>query len=196
VLVADATTYSSGDLFSAGFVDNAIGPFLCIGTATGAGGANVWDYESLRTALAGSPQELPELPDGIGLSFAYRRATRSGPNEGRPIEDVGVEGTPHRLTLDDLLHDNVDLITHCLDVLGDQPFSRLSATVDGSTLKVETVGLDRIDVLFDGHPGTTQEIAEGGHAEATLPAGAVAVTVVGFSSDVVRQRRRIAVQGR
>ena len=48
VLVGDSTTYSAGDLFSAGFVDNDIGPFVCVGEATGAGGANVWDYAELR----------------------------------------------------------------------------------------------------------------------------------------------------
>ncbi|MEY2522359.1 MAG: hypothetical protein QOJ66_924, partial [Ilumatobacteraceae bacterium] len=37
VLVSDSTTYSAGDLFSAGFVDNEIGPFVCVGEATGAG---------------------------------------------------------------------------------------------------------------------------------------------------------------
>ena len=51
VLVGDSTTYSAGDLFSAGFVDNGIGPFVCVGEATGAGGANVWDYADLRSAL-------------------------------------------------------------------------------------------------------------------------------------------------
>ena len=55
VLVSDSTTYSAGDLFAAGFVDNGIGPFVCVGEATGAGGANVWDYAELRSALAGSP---------------------------------------------------------------------------------------------------------------------------------------------
>jgi hypothetical protein len=37
MLVGDTNTYSAGDLFSAGFVDNGIGPFLCVGEATGAG---------------------------------------------------------------------------------------------------------------------------------------------------------------
>ena len=31
VVVVDANTYSSGDLFTAGIVDNRIGPVLCIG---------------------------------------------------------------------------------------------------------------------------------------------------------------------
>ena len=97
VLVGDSTTYSAGDLFSAGFVDNGIGPFVCVGEATGAGGANVWDYADLRSALAGSPIQPPALPDGIGLSLSFRRATRSGPSEGLPIEDIGIAGASYSL---------------------------------------------------------------------------------------------------
>ena len=39
VAVVDANTYSSGDLFAAGFVDNGVGTLICVGEATGAGGA-------------------------------------------------------------------------------------------------------------------------------------------------------------
>ena len=117
VLLSDSTTYSAGDLFSAGFVDNGIGPFVCVGDATGAGGANVWDYAELRSPLAGSPIELPALPDGIGLSLSFRRATRSGPSEGLPIEDIGVAGAPYAMTRDDLLAGNRDLIAHCISLL-------------------------------------------------------------------------------
>ena len=117
VLVGDSTTYSAGDLFSAGFVDNGIGPFVCVGEATGAGGANVWDYAELRSALAGSPIQPPALPDGIGLSLSYRRATRSGPSEGLPIEDIGIAGASYTLTRDDLLAGNRDLIAHCIALL-------------------------------------------------------------------------------
>ena len=42
VAVVDANTYSSGDLFAAGWVDHDIGPLVSVGQATGAGGANVW----------------------------------------------------------------------------------------------------------------------------------------------------------
>jgi len=52
VTVADANTYSSGDLFAAGFLDNRIGPLVTVGQATGAGGANVWTDSALRDALA------------------------------------------------------------------------------------------------------------------------------------------------
>ena len=145
VLVSDSTTYSAGDLFSAGFVDNAIGPFVCVGEATGAGGANVWDYAELRSALAGSPIALPALPDGIGFSLAFRRATRSGPSAGLPIEDIGIAGAPYAMTRDDLLAGNRDLIAHCIALLSQQPASRLAAQLDQPTLTVTvtTSGLTR-----------------------------------------------------
>jgi len=196
VLVGDSTTYSAGDLFAAGFVDNAIGPFICVGNATGAGGANVWDYSDLRQALAGSPAALPLLPDGIGLSFSFRRATRSGPSEGIPIEDVGVAGTPYAMTRDDLLHDNMDLIGRCIAILKQQPYSELSVTVDRAsrTIGIATVGLDQMDVLIDGHPGTHHILTGDTTTTITYPAGANNVEVTGFAEDEVRQRRRIPVR--
>jgi hypothetical protein len=54
-----------------------IGPFICAGRATGAGGANVTTYADLRQDLAGSEAALPGLPDGIGMSLSFRRATRA-----------------------------------------------------------------------------------------------------------------------
>jgi hypothetical protein len=195
VLVGDSTTYSSGDLFSAGFVDNGIGPFICVGNATGAGGANVTTYADLRQDLAGSEAALPLLPDGIGLSLSFRRATRSGPSEGLPIEDVGVAGRPHAMTRDDLLLDNRDLIAACIEELRNQPFSRLSLAVDTAsrTVQVETTGLDRIDLLVDGHPGTSEPIQGTAPVTLTYPAGAGTIELTGFSGEEVRQRRRLTV---
>jgi hypothetical protein len=193
VLVGDSTTYSAGDLFSAGFVDNGIGPFRCVGTATGAGGANVSDYAELRQALAGSPLALPTLPDGIGLSLAFRRATRTGPNEGLPIEDVGVAGTPFAMTGDDVLHDNQDLIADSIAVLREQPVSRLSAAVDTTThsIEVTTSGLDHLDLLVDGHPGSAQPLAANASVTLAYPEGTETVELAGFSGGELRQRRRL-----
>lgn len=116
LLVNNANTYSCGDLFSAGFVDNAIGPCICVGWATAGGGANVIDYDELFVALEGTPLALPRLPNGIGMSLSFRRATRSGSNLGLPIEDVGVgvkrEDT-YVMTRKDVLEGNRDLYAHC-----------------------------------------------------------------------------------
>jgi hypothetical protein len=196
VLVGDSTTYSAGDLFSAGFVDNLMGPFVCVGKATGAGGANVLQYGDLRNALAGSPAALPTLPDGIDLSFSFRRATRARASEGLPIEDVGVEGIPYDMTRDDLLNGNVDLMAGCIGILKQLPLSKLTATVDTATrsIQVETAGLDHLDTFIDGRAGSPQSIA--GNATITINYSARTKTVelVGFAGDDIRQRRRLTLR--
>lgn len=193
VLVADSTTYSSGDLFSAGFVDNGIGPFVCVGEATGAGGANVWDYEDLRPLMAGTPFELPALPDGIGMSFAFRRATRAGPSEGLPIEDVGVGGMPYVMTRDDLLAGNPDLLAHCFELLRQQRRSSLAADA-GDTAREITVrhaGLTRLDVLFDGHPGSSLRLRARTPVVVPYPADTRVIELFGFDGEQLLQKRRV-----
>ena len=195
VLVGDSTTYSAGDLFAAGFVDNGIGPFLCVGSATGAGGANVWPYSELRRALAGSAAALPALPEGIDLSFSFRRATRARASEGLPIEDVGVSGTPYVMTLADLLHGNRDLIATAIGVLKQQPFSRLVLDPQPAsrTIRVTTDGLDRLDLYVDGHAAASHRLDARTTFSLTYPAGTRTIEVAGFANKVVRQRRRLTV---
>ena len=195
VLVGDSTTYSAGDLFSAGFVDNGIGPFICVGEATGAGGANVWDYAELRTALAGSPIALPALPEGIGLSLAYRRATRSGPSEGLPIEDIGISGSSYSLTRDDLLAGNGDLIAHCVAALGQLPLTTMATSVDrpSRTVTVTTAGVSRVDAVFDGHPGSSSSVSGTAATTISYPTGTKTVDVTGWTGNEIRQRRRLIV---
>src|SRR6185369_11669688 len=196
MLVGDTNTYSAGDLFSAGFVDNAIGPFVCVGEATGAGGANVWDYGELRKALAGTAIALPPLTGGIGLSFAFRRATRAGPSEGLTIEDVGVAGAPYAMTRNDLLAGNGDLLLRCVALLRREPSSALAFVVDTPARKVTLTanGLDRIDAFVDGHPAGSFVVGDGASVAVPFAASAKVVEAVGFSADEIRQRRHILVK--
>jgi hypothetical protein len=44
--------------------------------------------------------------------------TRTGPNDGRAIEDIGVTGDEHyTMSRNDLLEDNIDLTTYCGKIL-------------------------------------------------------------------------------
>jgi hypothetical protein len=117
VAVADPNTYSSGDLFAAGWVDQDIGPLVTVGQASGGGGANVWTAAQLRDALAGTEHALDPLPDGVSYTLAIRRAIRSGLSDGVPIEDLGVSGVAYDMTRDDLLRANRDLFTFCTNLL-------------------------------------------------------------------------------
>jgi Peptidase family S41 len=115
--VVDANTYSSGDLFAAGFADNQVGPLVCVGEGTGGGGANVWHHGQLRDALADTPFGFDTPPAGVGFTLAIRRAIRSGPADGVPIEDLGVGGIPYDMTERDLLDGNRDLLEFCAGLL-------------------------------------------------------------------------------
>ena len=145
--------------------------------------------------LPGSAIELPSLPDGIGLSLAYRRATRSGPSEGLPIEDIGISGETYALTRDDLLAGNRDLIAHCIGLLGQSPATKMAVAIDRSTrtITVKTSGLSRVDAMFDGHPGTSTNVSGTATTALTYPAGTNAVDLSGWIADQVHQRRRVSI---
>ena len=194
VVIVDANTYSLGDLFAAGIVDNRIGPVICIGQATGAGGANVWRSDDLRVALDAAKAPLPRLPDGVQFTLAVRRAVRSNDAAGTLIEDAGVPGQPYEMTRSDIFRKNRDLIELCGQLLAAQPLTRLEVTAKGRTLTVETAGLDQIDLFVDGHTGGKPiVISRDGRRRVRLPVEARVVDVVGFAGSVVRQRRRLAI---
>jgi hypothetical protein len=115
ILIVDALCYSTTDIFSAGFQDHQIGKILGTSHHTGAGGANVWEYGLLQTAL---PDYFPTLPKGTTFRVAIRRTTRVGERSGVPVEDLGVEPNEvHRTTRADVLQGNVDLIAHAASML-------------------------------------------------------------------------------
>jgi len=193
VVVVDANTYSSGDLFTAGIADNRIGPIVCIGQATGAGGANVWTSDDLSAAMNPAGLPLPVLAHGANFTMALRRAVRSGDADSVLIEDAGIAGQPYAMTKRDIFDGNRDLIEHCAEILAAQPVTRLNVARQNGKLSIATGGLDRIDVYMDGHPafaGVRQP--KDGTIPLQLPPGGGEVEVVGFAGKVILQRRRLS----
>lgn len=172
VLVTDALCYSSTDIFAAGFQDHGIGPVLGVARATGAGGANVWDYALLRQ-LFGPTGPFGPLPKGTSYRVAIRRVTRGGTSAGVPLEDLGVvPDVLVRTTRRDLLESNVDLIAAAAKLLKGQPKRSLATTVTeqgstGTTLAVTASGVDRVDVLVGGRPRASVDLP--GSAAVTVP---------------------------
>jgi hypothetical protein len=168
VLITDAKCYSATDIFAAGFQDHGIGPVLGIDENTGAGGANVWTHGLLKALLEvptvepGSPYK--PLPKGANMRVSIRRTLRVGALAGTPVEDLGVVPDHlHRMTRDDLLNGNVDLLDRAGALLAALPVRELSATatVNGNgrlKLKLKVAGIDRADVFVDGRPRASANV--------------------------------------
>lgn len=191
VCVVDPNTYSSGDLFAAGFVDNEIGPLVCVGEATGAGGANVWTHHDVREALAGTEFELSDLPRNVGYTMAVRRAVRSVAADGVPIEDLGIAGIHYAMTSTDLLSSNEDLIDFCGGLLAGADRTSMKVTIQNAAVTVTTAGLDELEVYVNERAQWTRLIGDGA-VELARPAAA-AMELVGRRRGEIRQRRKIAL---
>jgi hypothetical protein len=166
VLVTDALCYSTTDIFAAGFQDHGIGKILGTSGNTGAGGANVWAHDLLRSLPFGTPSPFRALPKGTSFRVAVRRVTRVGERAGAPIEDLGiVPDEQHRLTRNDVLNKNEDLIARAAVLLAGMRAYHLAATAGTSNGKVEiaakTRNLGRLDVLLEGRPRLTLDVIDG-----------------------------------
>jgi hypothetical protein len=189
VAVVDPNTYSAGDLFAAGVVDNRIGTLVSIGEATGAGGANVWYPAQVTRAVAGTPYQSTPLPLGIGYTLSFRRAVRTGSADGVVIEDLGIPGhLRYDLTHEDLTNHNADLMAFCGRLLASEPVTGLEVQQRRpQELRVTPMGLDRVDVYVDDHPLTSLKVE--GPIDVELPSGWFAIDVAGYVGGTLRQRR-------
>ena len=129
ILIIDALSYSTTDMFAAGFQDNEVGEVLGTSDNTGAGGANNWTYEDLIRAVGNYPESpFKRLPKGADIGLAMRRSIRVGRNSGRPLEELGiVPDDRHYVTKRDLLEQNYDLLRKAAEKLRTKPIYSLSA---------------------------------------------------------------------
>jgi len=176
VLLTSALSYSATDIFAAGFQDHAVGPVLGVHSCTGAGGANVWPFAVLQQALSGpaKPPGLPQgftLPQGAELRVALRRSLRVGPNAGSELEERGVvPNFLHDLTRRDLLEGDPDLVAHAARLLMQCTPHSLDVTLGpGRAATVKLRNADRLDMLWNGRPILSRDVADGESVVMPLP---------------------------
>jgi hypothetical protein len=185
VLITDALCYSATDIFSAGFQDHKIGPILGVSGNTGAGGANVWTHKLLQKLAEGIDEEsiFSELPAGAGMRAAVRRTLRVGDRAGMPLEDLGVVPNHiHKMTRQDLLKGNVDLINRAGDLLSEMPLRQLAVEKLPAgdhilRFKITTSNIDRLDFYINGRPRYSIDVSDGPD-EYSLDSSEVLQTVV------------------
>ena len=128
LLITDALSYSTTDMFAAGFQDNEVGEILGTSDNTGAGGANVWDFdEFIRNSRCVPRSPFKALPRDTSLRIAIRRSIRVGAKEGRTLEELGI--TPNQryyMTKLDLIGHNENLIAEAVRHLRTKPVYSLS----------------------------------------------------------------------
>ena len=178
VLITDALSYSTTDIFAAGFQDNEIGEVLGTSDNTGAGGANLWWYKDLINAFGKHPKSpFKPLPRGADMLVAVRRSIRVGRHAGRPLEEFGiVPDRRHYMTKRDVLENNDDLIMRAARILMKKPRYALSAkpftSTEGSrgvvlnaASKIERAdsgkNISRVDVYLDGRPYKSFDAEDG-----------------------------------
>jgi C-terminal processing protease CtpA/Prc len=182
VLVTDAKCYSTTDIFASGFQDHRIGIVLGTDGHTGAGGANVWEHSDLQDILPGT---FKPLPAGTMFRVALRRSARVGVHAGEVLEDLGVAADPpiYRMTRNDLLGGNRDLMAHAADILSKMPRQRLTVTAAaGGNLTVTTSNITRVDLFVNHRPILSKDVNQDGTITLALPLGNA-------------QGRRVEVQG-
>ena len=169
VLITDALCYSTTDIFAAGFQDHGIGKIIGVDANTGAGGANVWTHDLLRTFFDGVPgNPIKALPKGVGMRVAIRRTLRTGAAAGTPVEDLGVvPDVAYGMTRRDLFQQDVDLLSFAGNMLSGRPVYRLDVAPAGAAsgtsrrFYIHTQGLQRLDLYLDGRPLKSRDIKDG-----------------------------------
>jgi hypothetical protein len=200
VLITNALCYSATDIFAAGFQDHHIGPILGIDGNTGAGGANVWTHALLQLLFDGTDSPFASLPNGANMRVSIRRTLRVGERSGTPLEDLGVvPEREHRMTRRDVLNGNRDLINAAARLLSELPSRALHVNVHSQArgslgLRVDTQGIDRLDIYLDGRPQTSRDVSDGTVEISleTIP-GANVLELQGFQGGTLVAARQVSL---
>lgn len=118
VLLVDARTYSSAEMFVAGFQDHSLGMVLGSAPRTGGGGASLWQQDTIYK-LSGDAMLQP-IPGAPVFRIAVRRCRRVRAQAGQLIEGVGtIPDLLHLPTRNDLLNKDADLMARAAKLLAE-----------------------------------------------------------------------------
>jgi hypothetical protein len=197
-LITDALCYSTTDIFAAGFQDHEIGTIIGIDNNTGAGGANVWTQELLLDFMQGDDASpYLALPSNAGMRVSIRRTIRVGKSNGTVLEDLGVvPDILHAMTREDLLNDNVDLLSRAAAVFADRPVRGLKVEIadadnDSTTLSLVTRGLDRVDIYQDSRPLGSVDVEDGTTEVEVSQPSLTGVRLLGFDDNELVASRKL-----
>ena len=120
LVLVDALTYSTAEMFAAGVQDHGIGTVMGVAPRTGGGGGSAWSQDLVHR-LSGDDFFAREAGTA-SLRMAVLRCRRTGANSARLIEGEGViPELLHAVTRRDLLCADADLVDRALHYLGGMP---------------------------------------------------------------------------
>ena len=204
-VIIDATSFSSAEMFAAGFQDHGIGPVIGVDPSTGGAGANCWTFDQL-TRLGPKAEALlgiEPLPSGARIRFSARRCERIGPSAGVPLEELGVQADLiHNPTRRDIMKNNADLKDMVCAVLAGMKTSTLSVVTKavgrGVELGISGTRIDRVDVILDRRTMTSLDYKDE-PLSITLPlpvAAAASGAAVALRVEAYRGGKVVANDGR
>ncbi|KAJ3380463.1 hypothetical protein HDU92_005960 [Lobulomyces angularis] len=133
----DANCYSACDLLSASMQDSGAASIIFGHDGkTGAGGANVVEHKDFFSKIL--PSEFQTLPHGQDIRLGWRQLVRNGKNEGKIIEDVGIDAdrilrpTVRELTAENDRSAVFDTIAHELRAIGEKDGINAEPQVSGN----------------------------------------------------------------
>lgn len=264
LIITDALSFSTADMFTAGFIDHSIGKVLSVDKNMAAAGGNNWQFDVLKLFLPDfkvtnsyssdldnglitsqlrdefnrngislsqnaslstrndqyegrlweiedgglihrlrlvtwmsneivvylneSKFNLTDLPSSVaGFGFTIRRCIRTGLNEGRLLEDLGIKpDIEYQMTLDDILSGNPDLINTAGSELSQLDVFDLKVKIDRSNslprrLQCTVHNIQDLE-FFDGNRHLlSKKVPASGTVEFEIPNGLTLVTIKGFN---------------
>jgi hypothetical protein len=156
-----------------------------------------WMNDKLNVYPADGASRLQKLPGGVSFGFTVRRCIRTGPNEGRLLEDLGIRpDIDYKPTLRDVLEHNQDLITRAALELSRMPAYDLivetTTSGSGTCMTCRVTNMTDLEVYCDGKHFRSFTVTSS-PIEFTVPAGRTKLVLKGFHNEMLVAKRIISL---